>query len=210
MNYKKILTNLIKLQIDYANTPRTVVTVDRIKNIGKRKNLNFKDVSIREPLIEHVGHLPIIASYLHPYIEHSKEVKLGRSLIMLSIHDIGETVTGDIFSHSKGDEDTAIELKHALSLVNKDLRSYILEFEERETLDAKYAKSIDSLAPILTDIALKPNIMLDRFKVYSLTSSLAEKDKRKYFDWDSVLNEIFNIVIEELKARENLSPSILT
>jgi len=40
----------------------------------------------------HVGHLPVIASYLHQFCEHKDSIDLGRTLMMLAIHDIGETI----------------------------------------------------------------------------------------------------------------------
>lgn len=73
----KIVEGLLKLQKNYSSTPRSIVTYDRYKNIiesGLLKEYNYDSEVIREPLIEHVGHLPIIASYLHQFIEHKDEV----------------------------------------------------------------------------------------------------------------------------------------
>lgn len=55
--------------------------------------LNFDDEIVRETLSEYVGSLPIIATYIHPFLDH--KVDLGKVLIILAIHDIGELRTGD-------------------------------------------------------------------------------------------------------------------
>lgn len=109
---KAIVDNLIALQRAYSFTFRVLITEERYRLVesGSLQEYTFESESLREPLIEHVGHLPIIASYLHPYIAHEDEVDLGRVLIMLSIHDIGETVVGDMLTYSKTDSHAEQEI----------------------------------------------------------------------------------------------------
>ena len=88
MGAKGIVENLLQLQKNYSKTYRSIVTFDRHKNLiesGLLKQYNYDSEEIREPLIEHVGHLPIIASYLHQFIENKNKVDLGKSLIILSV-----------------------------------------------------------------------------------------------------------------------------
>jgi 5'-deoxynucleotidase YfbR-like HD superfamily hydrolase len=207
---KTILEKLINLQKSYSRTPRTSVTLERYTNftklVGKQK-LDLKEPLLREPLIEHVGHLPVIASYLYPFVSQRKKIDLGRVLLMLSIHDIGETKTGDVFSHHKTKKQARDEYAIARELTPEYLRNTLDEFEERKTHDAKFAKAVDSIAPILTDLLLDPKVMLKRFKVYSLNSAIAEKGKRQHFSWDKFLNKLFDTLMKELRYREKTGKS---
>ena len=140
---RKLIQDLLNLQNKYARTPRAIVTGERLQALLSRgNNIDVEDLSVREPLIEHVGRLPIIATYLYPHLEHKAEVNLGRTLTMISIHDIGETVTGDIMTYKKNDKDTEEENEIARKLISPELLPFFNEFELRESYDAKFAKSV--------------------------------------------------------------------
>ena len=195
---KKLTENLLRLQRAYSFTHRAMITEERYKNLIETKvlkNYNYGSLAIREPLIEHVGNLPIIAAYLHPNIEHKKEVDLGRVLIMLSIHDIGETKIGDVLTYVKSDLHRESEFKVAKELLPNYLYKYFEEMANRETLDAKFAKSVDSLAPLLHDMTL-PKITPGRFKYlhFGITDIITKKTP--YFEWDNVLKGMFDYLIK--------------
>ena len=194
-----LIRNFLDLQNSYSFTKRALITAERYVNIAHSGLVDKKDYSneiLREPLMEHVGHLPIMASYFHPHIRHSKDVDLGRSLIMLSIHDIGETVTGEIFSYHRTKQDDKDEIEAARKIIHPDLKVYLEEFEESETLDAKYAKSIDALAPNIYQVCM-PKITMARFNSLNATVDDIVDKKRKLMEWDSVLLEIFDLLMEQ-------------
>ncbi len=211
MSPKELIQNLINLQNGYANVPRAIITSERLKyaHAMMAKKIDVEDTMLREPLLEHVGHLPIIASFLHPHIEHTKEVDLGRVLIMLSIHDIGETVLGDVISYSKNADQTEEENQIVQKLLPKQLLSYFEEFEERKSFDAKYAKSVDSMAPFLHEIE-KPKLTLQRFAFWNLDSKKIETKKRELFEWDSVLKQMFEVYLDAFHAIERGEPTGFT
>lgn len=197
----EITENLIKLQHAYAFTYRVMVTEERYKQLVEShilKEYTYDTEAIREPLIEHVGHLPIIASYLHPHIEHKNEVDLGRVLIMLSIHDIGETEVGDILTYAKLDSHNDLEAAAARRLLPKYLYDYFEEIEKRRTLDAKFAKSVDSIAPLLHEMVL-PKVTPERFKYHNFDVHKIIAKKQVHFEWDATLREIFVILIEKYR-----------
>jgi hypothetical protein len=71
----QIVEGLLKLQKNYSVTSRSIITEERCENFvesGLLKKYNYDSEETREPLIEHVGHLPVIASYLHQYIDHTR------------------------------------------------------------------------------------------------------------------------------------------
>jgi putative hydrolase of HD superfamily len=203
-NISQITQNLIKLQQAYSSTFRAMVTGERYKNLiesGLIKDFSYDSEFIREPLIEHVGHLPIIASYLHSYIEHRDKVDLGRALIMLSVHDIGETEVGDVLTYSKPDISVELESEAARKLLPDYLYKYFEEIEKRETLDAKFAKAVDSIAPILHEMVL-PKVTLERFKHHNFDVKKIIAKKKEHFEWDGVLLEIFEYLIGRYRQME--------
>ena len=192
----------MKLQTKYANVDRCIVTRERYENIFEKsglKSFDYENKSFREPLIEHVGHLPIIATFLHPHIENSSKVDLGRVLIMLSIHDIGETVLGDIPMFKKTKEQGDKEFVAAMGVLHENLKKYFQEFENHETLDAKFAKSVDSIAGLLHEIDL-PKITIGKHELYGFDEDVIDKKKRKHFQWDKVLLEVFEYCLDQYKV----------
>lgn len=202
---KKIISDFLKLQHDYQFTRRAMMTKERFKDIAladKNRGLDTKDETLKETLLEHVGHLPILATYLHEHIEYTDKVDLGRALIMLSIHDIGETKLGDVFAYTKTETEEIDEIEAAKALLSPALILYLEEYEAGESLDAKYAKSIDILAPLLhaTDLI---GYIHTRFLEYGGTNEKIIQKKRPSVEWDSVLLEVFDLCLEQSKRYEN-------
>lgn len=208
MKAKELIQNLINLQNAYAHTFRMISTSERLGHALARERTGSIDVraeSVREPLLEHVGHLPVIASFLYTRIAHSKKIDLGRVLIMLSIHDIGETITGDVLTYKKTAAQDKEECEAARTLLSAELRPYFDEFEKRETLDAKYAKSVDALAPFLHELNTA-NLTRKRLAVFEFDSEQIEAKKRILFDWDPVLRDMFEVFIEAFRKIERGEP----
>ncbi len=199
-----LVENLISMQRAYSFTFRVLITEERYRLVERNtlQEYTFESEWLREPLIEHVGHLPIIASYLHPHIAQTDQVDLGRALIMLSIHDIGETVVGDELTYTKTSSHTTHEHAAARELLPDSLLPYFEEMEERKTLDAKFAKSADSLAPILHDMTFPPNVLLDRFAYHGFDVDKIIEKKSFYFDWDPVLQDVFTYLVQKYREIE--------
>lgn len=160
------------------------------------------DAIVRESLLEHVGMLPVIAIYFHPYLE--AEVDLGKVLQLLAVHDIGEVTTGDTPVFKKqGDEDEQERLA-ALALLHPNYHQLYQEYTALETIEAKFAKSIDKLAPdmydVLTDYKIN-SIRLARFtdnKPYEIPN-LIRKHKSPYMEWNPFLKEFHDGLIQRLE-----------
>ncbi len=196
---KQIITDFLELQKNYQFTRRAMMTKERFFDIGlkdTKKGLDITDERLKETLLEHVGHLPILATYLHEYSEHAEKINLGRVLIMLSIHDIGETKLGDIFAYTKTQKEESDEITVAKSLLSQNLIPYFEEYEANETFDAHYAKSIDILAPLLHSVDLIGYIHT-RFLKFGGTNEKIISKKRPYLLWDETLLEIFDLCLEQ-------------
>lgn len=87
------------------------------------------------------------------------EYSLSRILQMLIIHDLGEAYTGDVLSGNKNEDDERLESKAFRSLVTLDTLPHFntfgyiddlaKEFKERDTYNAKLAKDIDLIEPLI-------------------------------------------------------------
>src|SRR3989338_1313389 len=210
MNTWELIQKLLDLQNAYAKARGAIVTGERLKfALEQDDDIDVMDEKIREPLLEHVGHLPIIATFLYTYIENKTKVDLGRSLIMLSIHDIGETVTGDTIAYKKTSLQSDEENEITRKLLPPELVPFYDEFEDFNTFDAKYAKAIDSLAPILHEVN-NPRLTKERFEVYGFDAEKVKTKKTVFFQWDGVLKDIFDVCIESLHKAEKNEPTGFT
>lgn len=209
---KQIIERLIDLQEKYSFEKRHLVTGDRYEEImraGMVADGDYSHTAVREPLLEHVGHLPVLAAFLHPYIDHTNEVDLGRVLIMLAIHDIGETEVGDVFTYDKTEAEETKEYQAAMNLLEPSQQVYYEEFEARETLDAKYTKAIDVLAPIVHSMN-RPFIKIENFKQKGKVVQDVVIKKQHYFEWDLFLLELFDVSITHYQHIEKGESGLFT
>jgi len=163
---------------------------------------------IREPLIEHVGSLPIIAALLYPHI-NDPEVDFGRALSMLAVHDIGELEVGDETTFTKGADVRDEERDAALRLLDDEgMRKLFEEAYAAKTKTAKFAKSVDKITPDILDALTPPEISIVRYKHFTGTSAaeimpLIRKHKHPYMTWNPFLMEfhlwLLEYIEEELK-----------
>ena len=131
-----------------------ILEVEKLKQVLRRTPL--LDCSRRENDAEHTWELALMAMLLH---EHSNEaVDLLRVIKMLLIHDIVEIDAGDTFTYDTAAlaDQSAREMRAADRLFGMlpadqagELRELWDEFEERVTPEAKFARAMDRLQPLL-------------------------------------------------------------
>lgn len=204
---KRVLDELINLQRSYALTFRAPTTEERHKNLidsGLISKYDYGCNFLREPLIEHVGHLPIIASFLHEKLEHRDKIDLGRVLTILSVHDIGETQVGDVLTYKKNKIHEKAELEATMKILPSYLFKYFKEFEDRKSLDAKFAKAVDALAPLLHELTI-PEVTIGRFKYSDFDTDKIVEKKKQYFEFDNFLKELFEYTITLFREMESNS-----
>lgn len=143
-----MITERLRRQIDF------VIELDKLKTILRRAYIS--DSSRRENSAEHSWHTAIMAMVL---AEHSKaEIDFHRILKMMLIHDVAEIDAGDIsIYHRKSDPGySGREVEGALrifGLLPPDQAGELLdiqaEFEAGITAEAKFARSLDRLIPLI-------------------------------------------------------------
>lgn len=131
-----------------------IIEVDKLKSVLRQSLI--ADGSRRENDAEHTWHLCLMAIVL---AEHANEpVDLLRVLKMLLVHDIVEIDAGDTFAYDvAGHSDKAEREERAATRLfgllpaeqGAELHALWHEFEAQESPEAKFALSMDRLAPML-------------------------------------------------------------
>ncbi|WP_045390164.1 HD family hydrolase [Falsirhodobacter sp. alg1] len=133
---------------------------DRLKTVLRASRL--ADGSRRENSAEHSWHVALYAMVLAD--QAPAGVALDRVIRMLILHDIVEIDTGDVPLHA-GDGTAHDAASHAEAKAAERLfgllpadqadafRALWSEFEANETPDARFAKALDRVPPVMLNIA---------------------------------------------------------
>lgn len=134
---------------------RFIQEIDRLKGVLRQTTLI--DESRRENSAEHSWHLAMMAISLGEYAPSGTD--LNRVLTMVLLHDIVEIDAGDIsvyatsaaIAQARRAECAAAERIFAVLPEDQALllRAAWDEFEERRTAEARFARALDRLQPIL-------------------------------------------------------------
>ena len=136
-----------------------LVEADRLKTVLRQSTLT--DGSRRENSAEHSWHLALMVLVL---AEHAPPgIDLGRVMAMVVLHDLVEIDAGDLSVYApeadqarqrQAERAAADRLFRMLPPVQAaSLRALWDEFEERATAEAKFARALDRLQPMLINMA---------------------------------------------------------
>ena len=172
--------------------------IDKIKYIQRRSKLFNSDR--RENDAEHSWHLAMMAIVL---AEHSNNsIDLLKVLKMVLIHDIVEIDAGDTFiydttkKHANIDEEH-IAAKRIFGLLPQEQAEELLalweEFEEEETDEAKFAKTMDRFEPLLQDATNDGGTWMEfdvpYQNVYDMNKSIKKGSTTIWNYADNLINE---------------------
>lgn len=189
---------IMQIAEDLLKQINFIKEIDKIKYILRRTKLI--NSNRRENDAEHSWHLAIMALIL---AEHSNEkVDLLKVVKMLLIHDIVEIDAGDTFiydtqkSHCNTvNEQVAAERIFGL-LPTRQKEEFIalwLEFEERKTPEAKFARAMDRLEPLLqnasNDGGTWKEFNVDYQEVYQKKAVIKEGSESLWNYANRLLNE---------------------
>ncbi|MBC3875484.1 HD domain-containing protein [Undibacterium flavidum] len=131
--------------------------IDRLKSVIRQSPL--LDRSRKENSAEHSWHLAMYALLLQDYA--TVPVDANRVIKMLLLHDIVEVDVGDTPLHSSAspEDQYHAEIQAAARLFgllpepeSSELLALWKEFEEAQTEDAKFAKALDRVQPLLVNV----------------------------------------------------------
>ena len=138
-----------------------MVEVEKLKSVLRQTKPVGQDRY--ENSAEHSWHVSLMALLLKDYAD--EKIDINRVIKMLLIHDLGEIEAGDTIvydaesTHLKQQEASAVKALFSMlpQIMAEELNSLWLEFESGESKDAKFAKAIDRVPPLLHNIYGKGN-----------------------------------------------------
>lgn len=128
--------------------------VDREKQITRQTYL--ADGSRKEGDAEHAWHLALMTLLLSEYA--NSEIDVLKTVSMVLIHDLVEIDAGDTYAYDEAAKATQAQREQLAAdrifgLLPEDqgrkMRALWEEFEARETPEAKFARSMDNLQPLM-------------------------------------------------------------
>ncbi|MGN0466975.1 MAG: HD domain-containing protein [Lachnospiraceae bacterium] len=132
--------------------------IDKEKEIFRQTYL--ADASRKENDAEHAWHAAIMTYLLAEYA--NEKIDVAKTMMMLLIHDIVEVDAGDTYAYDEVGKQTQKEREEKAadriySLLPEDqgkaLRALWDEFEEGVSAEARFAKVMDNLQPMMLNVA---------------------------------------------------------
>ncbi|WP_328855844.1 HD domain-containing protein [Microbispora hainanensis] len=181
--------------------------IDKLKRVIRRNSLI--DGSRRENDAEHSWHLAMMAMTL---AEHAPPgTDMSKVVAMLLVHDLVEIDAGDTFIY----DPVAVEAQAALERAAADrifgllpddqgarLRTLWHEFEERRTPEARFARALDRLAPIIANHHNEGGT----WPLYKVTATQVMEKVRLIEEGSPTLGEYAAELVAGSVARGHLAP----
>ena len=132
--------------------------IDKEKFIGRQTYLS--DGKRKENDAEHAWHMAIMTILLNEYA--NEEIDVLKTVTMLLIHDIVEIDAGDTYAYDEEAKKTQKEreqkaAERIFGLLPPDqgekFKKIWEEFEARETKEARFARTMDNLQPVMLNDA---------------------------------------------------------
>ncbi len=138
----------LKKQLDFA------LEIDKEKNILRQTHLSGH--GRRENDAEHAWHMAIMAYVLKEY--SNQDIDIAKVMLMCLIHDIVEIDAGDTYAYDEEGKKTQAAREQAAKLrifgmlptdQATELMALFEEFEAYETAEAKFARAMDNVQPLM-------------------------------------------------------------
>lgn len=132
--------------------------IDKEKMIGRQTYIS--DASRKENDAEHAWHAALMAVLLSEY--SNEKIDVLKTVAMILVHDIVEIDAGDTYAYDEEGKKTQRQREELAAdriygMLPKDqgekLRELWEEFEEAETPEAKFARAMDHIQPMMLNAA---------------------------------------------------------
>ena len=183
-----------------------ILEIDKEKNIFRQTHLSGHGRNENDA--EHAWHMAIMAYLLQEY--SNEKIDVARVMLMCLIHDVVEIDAGDTYAYDaeglktqKAREEAAKERLYSMLPEDQkaDLVTIFDEFEERKTPEAKFARALDNLQPLIlnnsNDGGDWKNHDVTAKQVYGRQSRTREGSEKLFEVTDRILKE--NIAKGNLK-----------
>lgn len=183
-----------------------LIEIDKLKTINRKTRIIHD--SRLENDAEHSWHLAMMAVVLH---KHANEpVDLFKVIKMLLIHDLVEIDAGDTFAYDTNGQSDKFEreiqaAKRLFGLLPSELEQQFLElwleFEKKETNEAKFAASLDRLQPLIHNHLNQG----DTWKKYNISKGQVMNRNKEIAEGSKALWDYAQLIIESSVQQGNLS-----
>lgn len=142
------MNDRLKKQLEF------ILEIDKEKNIYRQTHLT--GYVRNENDAEHAWHMAVMAYLLREYA--NEKVDIGKVMLMCLIHDIVEIEAGDTYAYDEEAKKSQKEREEAakekiFSMLPDDQKRDLIhifdEFEAMETPEAKFARAMDNVQPLL-------------------------------------------------------------
>lgn len=175
-----------------------ILEIDKEKNIFRQTHLSGHGRNENDE--EHAWHMAIMAYLLQEY--SNEKIDVARVMLMCLIHDVVEIDAGDTYAYDaeglktqKAREEAAKERLYSMLPEDQkaDLVTIFDEFEERKTPEAKFARALDNLQPLIlnnsNDGGDWKNHDVTAKQVYGRQSRTREGSEKLFEVTDRILKE---------------------
>ena len=189
----------LKKQLEFA------LEIDKEKNIFRQTHLSGN--GRRENDAEHAWHMAVMAYLLREY--SNEEIDIAKVMLMCLIHDVVEIDAGDTYAYDeenlktqKAREDAAKERIYSLLPEDQkqELTALFDEFEAYETPEAKFARAMDNIQPLILNVSNEGG----DWKEHAVTSKNVYGRQRKTALGSNILFEAADELIQEQIRKGNL------
>ena len=176
--------------------------LDKLKHVLRRTVL--MDGSRRENSAEHSWEIATMALVLHEYGESGTD--LFRVVKMLLIHDLVEIDAGDTYVYnehavSNQAERERVAAERIFGLLPEPHRSELhdlwKEFEARDTVDARFARAIDRLQPLIHNYCTKGQVWQEN----RITADRVRQTMSVVSDASESLGRLSNYLVDDAIAK---------
>jgi len=189
----------IKQQLSFA------LEIDKLKNIFRQTHLSGNGRSENDA--EHSWHMAIMAYILKEYA--NEKIDITRVMLMCLLHDIVEIDAGDTYAYDaemlssqKEREDAAKE--RIFSILPESQKNEFIalfdEFEACETAEAKFARAMDNLQPLLLNHSNNGS----DWRKHKVTAEQVYNRQNKTKAGSSTLCEVTDAILKENIKKGNL------
>ncbi len=134
-----------------------IIEAEKLKNVLRRTKAIGTDRY--ENSAEHSWQIALLAIVLAKY--SNKPIDIGRVVMMLIVHDLGEIDADDVFFFDEGRADAKEKeragIERLCTLLPAEaadlVRGNWLEFEDGDSTEAKFARAVDRVMPILQNLS---------------------------------------------------------
>ena len=175
--------------------------LDKEKFIKRQTYLS--DGKSRENDAEHAWHMAVMALVLSEY--SNEPIDLLKTISMILIHDVVEIDAGDTYADDEEAKKTQKEREskaadRLFGLLPKEqaerFKMLFLEFEEQKTSEARFAKTMDNIQPLMLNAATGKSWQEHGIHVNQVLKRNAKTNQGSQELWEYVKKNFIDVSVE--------------